>query len=349
MKIQRHGNPSADPDFLLAGDIGGTKTFLGAFRMSDKQPIPVRTATYASRDYRSLAEIVRLFLADQNLPAPKSACLAVAGPVVAGASHLTNLPWCLRESDIAETLGIGHVRLVNDVQAAALGMLHLERRAYAVLRRGSPPPPQCYGWPGAPMAVLAPGTGLGEALLYWDGMRHQAVASEGGHAGFAPRTRAEIDLLRWLQRRHGEHISIERVASGPGLVSIYEFLRRGARRREPASILRARDGGDLAAAIGDTGLARQDAAAIRALEMFASILGAAAGDLALTYMAIGGVMIGGGIAPKILPALRGSAFSAAFIDKGRFAPFMRKIPVLVSKDSHATLLGAAHWMAEARN
>ena len=332
---------------ILAGDIGGTKTLIGLFRASARGVTLWRCATYASGDHESLADIVGQFLAVNGTPRVAAACFGVAGPILGGATRLTNLPWRLAERDLSALLGIPNVCLLNDVQAAAYGMLHMDKRAFANVKRGRQIPYGRRRWPAATMAVIAPGTGLGEAMLYWDGNRHHPVPSEGGHAGFAPRGKAEIEFLEWLGRTYGAHVSCERVVSGPGMAAIYEFLRRRSRGREPVSISRARVAGDLAAAVGAAGITRRDAVAKRAVEMFVAILGAEAGSLALRFCATGGVLIGGGIAPKILPALRRRAFADAFIDKGRFAPFLRDIPVWVAKDSRATLLGAAQWASGA--
>ena len=338
--------PARAARLVLAGDVGGTKTLIGLFRASAGGVTPWRCAAYASGAHESFADIVGQFLAANGAPRIAAACFGVAGPILAGAAKLTNLPWRLAESELAASLGISSVRLLNDVQAAAYGMLRLDERAFVVVKRGRTAPGGRRRWPAATMAVIAPGTGLGEAMLYWDGTRHIPVPSEGGHAGFAPRGKTEIEFLEWLSRTYGAHVSCERVVSGPGLVAIYEFLRRRSRGREPRSIARARVAGDLAAAVGAAGVAGRDAVAMRALEMFVAVLGAEAGSLALRFCATGGVLIGGGIAPKILPALRRRAFADAFTDKGRFAPFLRDIPVCVAKDPRATLLGAARFAAE---
>lgn len=331
---------------ILAGDVGGTKTLVGLFRVSARGLKPWRCATYASRDHKSLEDIAGRFLAANGSPRIAAACFGVAGPVIGGAARLTNLPWTPSERGLAASLGLANIRLLNDVQAAAFGLLHLKKPAFAVIKRGRAAAFGAGHWPAANLAVISPGTGLGEALLYWDGTRHHPIASEGGHGGFAPRGKLQIEFLEWLGHARSAHVSCERVLSGPGLISLYEFLRLRARGREPGPLARARASGDLAAVISGAGLARRDAVAARALDMFVSILGAEAGDLALRFCATGGILIGGGIPPKILSALHRPAFVEAFVDKGRFAPFLRDIPVLAAKDPGVALLGAAHWAAD---
>lgn len=345
-KARSTRSPSSDSRLVLAGDIGGTKTLVGLFNVSARGVTLWRHAHYASGAHKSLEAIVRHFMAAHGCPPVAAACFGVAGPVIGGATRLTNLPWKLSERRLAASLDIARVHLLNDVQAAAFGMLHLDKRGFAIVRPGQAKKSARGRWPEANLAVIAPGTGLGEALLYWDGTRHRPVASEGGHGGFAPRGKLEVELLESLRQTHGTHVSCERILSGPGLVAIYEFLRLRARGREAAPLARARASGDFAAAIGAAGIARSDPVATRALEMFVSILGAEAGSLALRFFAVGGVLIGGGIAPKILPALRWPAFATAFTDKGRFASFLRGVPVSVVKDARATLLGAAQWAAD---
>ena len=342
-KITALRPPRADTKLVLAADVGGTKTLVGLFRASARGVTPWRSEAYASGAHESLEDIVGQFLSANGGPRVAAACFGVAGPILGGATRLTNLPWRLAARDLSASLGIPNVRLLNDVQAAAYGMLHMEKRAFVIVKRGQTVPYGRRRWPAANLAVIAPGTGLGESLLYWDGTRHHPVASEGGHGGFAPRGNLEIELLEWLHQIYGTHVSCERVLSGPGLVAIYEFLRLGARGREPALFARARAKGDFAAAIGTAGVTRDDPIATRALEVFVSILGAEAGSLPLRFFAAGGVLLGGGIPSKILPAVRWPMFAKAFTDKGRFASFLHQVPVLVAKDPRATLSGAAHW------
>jgi len=325
---------------IVAGDIGGTKTLLGVFRDTDAGLVEIRTGRFASRDYDSFGALLAAFLAAEPGRRFDAACLAVAGPVIAGACTTTNLPWRLDETEVAGHVGAPRARLLNDVQAAAWGVLRLPESSLAVINAGRRP-----RHPGN-AALIAAGTGLGEALLYWDGARHHAIATEGGHGDFAPHSDVEIELLRYLRARHGGHVSWERVLSGPGLRNIYGFLRQAEGATEPPWLSRRLEQGDAAAAIAEVGLAGGDPVCVAALETFAHIYGVEAGNLALKGLALGGVYIGGGIAPKILPALRGGAFMRGFTDKGRFAGLLAGIRVVVSLESRVALLGAARLAAE---
>ena len=319
---------------LLAGDIGGTKTTLAIYEMAIADPRRVREATFSSGAYPSLEPIVRELLRNSRTRVDR-ACFAVAGPVDGGTARITNLPWTLDESALAVALDIPSVTLINDVQAAAYGMLFVAPDNFAYLRSGIPRAV------GSTTAVIAPGTGLGEALLYWDGSGHHAIASEGGHADFAAQTDDEIALLRYLQRQF-EHVSCERVLSGDGIGSIYSFLRAGG-AVEPAWLTERLASGDRNAAISEVALAKRDPLCVRALDMFCAALGAETANLALRGVATGGVIIGGGIAPQILPLLGRGPFLARFVHKGRFSSWLEGISIRVALDQQAPLLGAAHW------
>ncbi len=320
---------------ILAGDIGGTKTVIALYELDgDKGLVQERLETYPSGDYLSLEAILREFL---SKPAPlTAACFGVAGPVVGGQSRTTNLPWNLSETKLSETLGIEQVKLLNDLEAAAFGMLFVGRDDYVELNPGVDKGP-------GNIAVIAAGTGLGEAILYWDGTSHQPIASEGGHADFAPRTDREIELLKFLRERFHGHVSYERILSGPGLVNLYQFLRDRGYGEEPAWLAEELREGDPAAAISRVGLAKQHPLCEAALEMFAAIYGAEAGNLALKCLAVGGVYIGGGIAPKILPALQEGALLDGFLDKGRFSGLVKEMPVRIVTNPRAPLIGAANF------
>lgn len=318
---------------LLAGDIGGTKTTLAIYEMTTADPRRVRQATFSSGAYPSLEPIVRELLRDSKTRVDR-ACFAVAGPVENGTARITNLPWTLDENALAASLDIPSVTLINDVQAAAYGMLFVAPDNFANLR-------EIARSARSTIAVIAPGTGLGEALLYWDGSRHHAIASEGGHGDFAAHTDDEIALLRYLQRQF-EHVSCERVLSGDGIGSIYSFLREGG-PAEPAWLTERLASGDRNAAISEVALAERDPLCVRALDMFCAALGAETANLALRGVATGGVIIGGGIAPNILPLLRRRPFLTRFAHKGRFSKWLEGISVRVALDQEAPLLGAAHW------
>jgi glucokinase len=258
----------------------------------------------------------------------------VAGPVIEGKSKTTNLPWELDERRLAEALRVPRVKLLNDLEAAAYGMLQLDPTDLCVMQPGSPR--------RGNIAVIAAGTGLGEAILYWDGARYHPIATEGGHADFAPRNDLEIDLLRYLQREYGR-VSYERVLSGPGLFNIYRFLRDSGIAPEPKWLRTRVAENDPGAMISEIGLTGDDPLCTKALDLFCSIYGAEAGNLVLKALAIGGVYVGGGIAPKLLSKLQDGTFTNAFSDKGRFAELLQSIEVKVSLNLRTPLIGAAHY------
>ena len=319
---------------ILAGDIGGTKTTLALCDYTGR----VQTeATYLCADFASLEAIIDVFLPANESPSISSACFGVAGPVVDGVAKITNLPWTISVTSLTAKLGGARVCLINDLQATALGALVIPPEAFAVLQAGT-------GESNGTIAVIAPGTGLGEATLYHDGIRYRALPSEGGHADLAPGTDEEIDLLRHLRGLYGDHISNERVLSGPGIGDLYGFTRSRS-GAEPAWLTQELAAGDRNAIIANVALAGKDAACVRALELFAEILGAEAGNLALRGLATGGVVIGGGIPPKILPALQAGTLVQRFNSKGRFETWTRALPVRVVLEPRAALFGAAHQAA----
>lgn len=323
---------------ILAGDIGGTKTVLALFEEAADGLRPTRRAEFPSRGHGSLEEIVTAFFANDPAPVLHGGCFGVAGPVVDGTVRTTNLPWTLDEVTLAAAFDLPRVKLLNDLEATAFGMLYLAAGEWAVLQTGA------QGQLGN-VAVIAPGTGLGEAMLFWDGERYHPIASEGGHAAFAPRTERESELLSYLRPRFGGHVSCERLISGAGIHNIHGFLREQSGTAEPDWLRDRLANNDPNAVITEAGLSGEDQVCATTLEMFSAILGAEAGNLALRYVAVGGVFLGGGIPPKILPALRGPAFLEAFTAKGRFAKFVENIEVRVALNPHAALLGAAHYLA----
>jgi glucokinase len=320
---------------ILAGDIGGTKTVLALFE-PDGMGLRMRIAApYESRKHGTFEEVLELFLREHAAAAPQSACFGVAGPIVNGCVQVTNLPWSLDEATLLQVTRARRAKLVNDLEAMAYGMLFVPADGFAELQSA----PRRAG----NIAVIAAGTGLGQGLLYWDGERHRPIASEAGHADFAPRTDLEIELLIHLSREHG-HVSYEHVLSGPGLARIYAFLRaRDGRAELPDATSGAPDP---AAAIGAAGLANRDPIARAALELFVAIYGAEAGNCALRGAAIGGVLIGGGIAAKLLPALRSGPFMESFCAKGRVSEFLRGLRVAVSLEPFGALIGAAQIARE---
>jgi glucokinase len=322
---------------FLAGDIGGTKTDLALFEESGDGLRPVREEIFSSQAYATFDLILAEFSGRNPLGGLCGACFGVAGVVVDGRCQTTNLPWVLDERALADGLEVPRVKLLNDLEAAAYGMLFLRPEQVFVLQPGRAPGVK------SNVAVIAAGTGLGEAMLYWDGTPHHPIASEGGHGDFAPRTPLEIELLRYLTAKFGGHVSYERVLSGPGFHNIYQFLRDCGHGTESPEMAERLAVGDPNATIADLGLSGADPLCVATVELFTTIYGAEAGNLALRSVATGGVFVGGGIAPKLLPALRQGTFQRAFVEKGRYTEFMRKIAVSVALDPRAPLLGAAHY------
>jgi glucokinase len=318
---------------LLAGDIGGTKTLLGLYEPESGARQPITQREFHSANYSGFAEIVREFLGQTNQTA-EYACFDVAGPVIKGRAHLTNLPWLLAEVSLARDLGLKKVVLLNDLKAMAYAVPHLQAEDLYPINSGQPDPQSA-------IAVLAPGTGLGEAFLVWSGTGYIACSSEGGHANFGPADETQADLWRHVFKQCG-HVSYERVCSGQGLPNIYNFLRDTGYAPEPPAFA-----AQLASVPDPTPLlvnaAMADPAAnplcAAALQIFVDILGAEAGNLALKVAASGGVYLAGGIPKRILPLLEDGRFMRAFVNKGRFAGLLGDIPVHVIV-SQAALLGA---------
>jgi len=315
---------------FLAGDIGGTHARLVLLGPNGRAQ---RHEVFDSRKYVSLEAVVREFLGRKPAKVT-AAAFGLAGPVVDQRFVGTNLPWRVDARSLSRKLGIKRVTLLNDLVALSLGALDASAKKLVPLGNAGVPRKK-----GANLAVIAAGTGLGEALLVWDGARFLPSATEGGHADFAPRDDVEVELLHFLRARFG-HVSWERVLSGNGLGNLYDFFRaRGcAEGADNAHALAA--AADRNAAIAQMGLERRSEAAARALELFASIYGAEAGNLALKSLAVGGVYVCGNIADRMLEVLSRGAFRTAFVDKGRFAPLMERIPVAVVRDPDIGLAGA---------
>src|SRR5216684_1256859 len=319
---------------ILAGDIGGTKTNLAFFEAASD--LPVVAGTFPSREHGSLGEIVRQFVTQHNLRV-EHACFGIAGPVTKGRSVATNLPWIIEAKQLANELGIESVSLINDLEANAYGVAALQPEHFVVLQPGTPDTT-------ANEAIISAGTGLGEAGLYWDGKRHHPFACEGGHCDFSPRNDLETEMLSWL-RTQWEHVSWERILSGPGLYNVYRFLRDTGRGQEPAWLTEEMREHDPSAAVSRAALDGRCGLCEQALELFVSLYGAEAGNLALKIMATGGLFVGGGIAPKIIEKMKDGAFVKAFADKGRMRPLLEATPVSVIMNDKTALYGAARCAA----
>lgn len=312
----------------LAGDVGGTKTLLALF----ERGTVVREDVLRSAAFPTFEDAVMQFLGAYRGVPMDAACFGVAGAVVDGRCMTTNLPWVVDEASLAAAIPARRVRLLNDLEATAHGVQALLPADLATIQAGVPR--------NGNAAVIAAGTGLGEALIVRDGERHVVVASEGGHADFAPRGEREIELLRCLRAELG-HVSWERVLSGPGLVNIYRFVRDLGGAVEPPWLTERLATEDPASVVSDVALANGDRCCVEALDLFVSIYGAEAGNLALNGLALGGVFVAGGIAPKIRPALLDGRFVATFRDKGRLADLMARIPVHLVLEPRTALIGAA--------
>lgn len=318
---------------FLAGDIGGTKTDLALFSPRAGPYQLLEQATYPSNDFNSLEDMLHSFLADKSLEIV-GARFGVAGPVLAGRSQVTNLRWTVEEASLSQAIGGAPVRLLNDLFAIANGIPYLQPADLDTLIPGQPEE-------GGPLGVIAPGTGLGEAFLIWNGRRYQPCPSEGGHASFGPETPLELELLNYLWPRFG-HVSFERVCSGIGMVNLYTFLRDGKGYHEP-EWLRQRlvEASDPNPVITRAAIENKAEICAKTLDLFISIMGSEAGNLALKVMATGGIYLGGGIPPHILPQLKKKTFRNAFTNKGRFAGMLMKVPVYVILHKQAALFGAA--------
>jgi glucokinase len=320
--------------FILAGDIGGTKTNLGLFFNDDGRPVLKAMDTFSSLDAPDLEHIIREFL-HMHPAAVSSACFGVAGPVIDGKSKTTNLPWDISRDRIKKQFPFQHVRIVNDLTATAMAVPLLNADEFFHLNQGTSAKSRHLG-------LVAPGTGLGIAMLMYQKGRYVPISSEGGHSDFAPNSEMEAELWRYLHRRYG-HVSTERVVSGSGLVNIYEWLKDSGRIDEPEGFIQKLKENDPAMAVADAALSNRDPGCVEALNLFVSIFGAVAGNLALCGLTTGGVFLGGGISPKILPKLKENIFMKAFVNKGRFKGFLEKIPVNVILNDKAALIGAAHF------
>jgi glucokinase len=321
---------------VLAGDIGGTSTRLAIFEADIDNAVALTTGHYVSQDYDGLAAVVRAFMAEHSVSFTH-ACFGVAGPIREGVARPPNLQWIIDGQALAHELRLEHVWLINDLEANAYGIALLAPQDFAVIHAGAPASQ-------GNAAVISAGTGLGEAGLIWDRDRLLPFACEGGHVDFAPRDAVEVELLRYLQARF-EHVSYERIVSGPGLVNLYHFLRDSGREPESTAIAARMRGEDPAAVISTAALDRSCSLCTQALALWVRLYGAEAGNLALKMFATGGVFLGGGIAPKILSALREPDFTEAFLAKGRMRPLLETIPVSVILNPATALLGAARYGA----
>ena len=316
---------------ILAADVGGTSTRLAYFEGEAGELTVLAEGRYQSREHGSLVEIVRRFAAQHRLTAQR-ACFGIAGPVLEGRVRTPNLPWNIEGVELAEVLGLPQVRLINDLEANTYGIALLKGDDLYTVNPGKPDPT-------GTIAVVSAGTGLGEALAYWDGTMHRPLPTEAGHADFAARNDLEAELLLYLQAKHGR-VSYERVVSGPGLLDLYRFLRDKHYFPEDPAIISAMNAGDAPAVITRAALDNSCQLCSKALDIFVAVYGAESGNAALRFLATGGVYLGGGIPPRILERLKGPAFMVAFTSKGRLSSLVQSIPVHLILNERAALLGA---------
>ena len=324
-------------DLILAGDIGGTKTNLALFSIEGNKLHTVLQRTFPSATFSGLIPVIREFL-QSGQHAIDAACFGIAGPVVEGVVKTPNLPWLVQRDELRSELKVEAVELLNDLEAAAYGIFTLDETEFATLNQGTV-------FHSGTKALIAAGTGLGQSVLYHDGAHFRPLASEAGHADFAPRNDLEIELLRYLIGRY-VHVSYERVLSGPGLVNIYQFLKDTGRFEEPKWLAdRFSSGEDSGAVVTKTALSNEAEISVKALDLFVSIYGAEAGNLALRAKSVRGLYVGGGIAPKILSKLRDGTFMQAFARKGRYTELLQSVPVQVILNEETALRGAAYHAA----
>ena len=324
----------------LVGDIGGTKTNIAILEPYGNKFKTLYEKSFISNNYDSLKTIVDKVLNEDVKPKFKitNACFGVAGPVKDGLCDATNLPWLVDSKKIAELLNLpnNHINLLNDLEATAYGLQVLEEKDVFILNKG-------IHQKNTNLALISAGTGLGESIIFWDGEKYKPSPSEGGHTDFAPRNKIEIDLLNYLINKYGR-ISYERILSGPGLLNVYNFFKDTAYQNTPQWLLERFKNEDPSAVISDVAISKKDICCEKALDLFVSIYGAEAGNLALTTLATSGIYVGGGIAPKILEKLKEGAFMQAFTHKGRLSILISQIPVKVILNDKIPLLGCGNFL-----
>lgn len=317
---------------ILAGDIGGTKTRLAIF--NEKGEVQ-REEKFASQQFSSLTEVLKLFF--QGKEKVDAACFGIAGPVCERKCKTTNIPWMVSADDLEKEMKIGRVDLINDLEANAWGLKLLKPEEFFVVNEGKKV--------AGNQALISAGTGLGEAGIYWDGKDHHPFACEGGHCDFGPINEEQLDLLVYLMKKFG-HVSYERIVSGMGLVDLYRFLIDTKREKPNPEVDRAMQETDPAKVITENGVNGKCLVCKRACQLFISVYGNEASNLALKFLSVGGLFLGGGVAPRLLTFFKTGAFMEAFLYKGRFRNFLSNIPVKIILNDKAALLGAFRFALE---
>jgi glucokinase len=321
---------------ILAGDIGGTKSVLAVYDKRNSIVECIKEQTFASQDYPEFDDVL-----DDFLPSGiqiDSACFGIAGPIVNQRCQMTNLSWSFDGEKLKAKLGTGKVKLLNDLEAMAIGMLHLPEHDLIELN------PSAVKQSGT-IAVIAAGTGLGEAILYWDGAKHHPMATEGGHCDFAPQNEQQDKLLAYLRKRYPDHVSCERIISGIGFSHLYDFLcEEGFAPPSPVVAgIGAESEVDRNAVISKLGVEGEDPLCREVVRLFVELYGAETGNLFLKSLALGGVYIGGGIGPKIQSVMQSGEFLKGFCAKGRYFDLLNKISIKLSMNPHTPLIGAVNF------
>ncbi len=320
---------------ILAGDIGATRTRLAAFQTEGNKLQCVVEKTYKSQEHDGLREIIDTFVKNEGIPV-HSACFGVAGPVRAGRSKISNLPWTIDSRELASQLRLNSVGLINDLEAYAYGIDALESKDFVTLSDGIEDAE-------GNRVVISARTGLGVAGLYWDGFRHHPFPCEGGHADFAPKNELEAELAQYLRRKYG-HVSCERILSGPGIKNIYDFLHDTEKAEEPAWLQKQMsEASDPPALISQLALEHKAAICDQTLNIFVSVYGSETGNCALNFLATGGIFIGGSIAAKIVPRMQDPVFMNSFLDKGRMRALLADMPVKIVANDDSGIIGAARY------
>ncbi len=335
--LPRYHSAGKEKATILAVDLGGTKTAVGLFSMGGKNLKLLEEAAYPSAEYSSFVDIFHQFLQEKGLAIPDRISIGVAGPVMNGTVQLTNLAWGLDRQEILKDTGVKEVSLINDLEATSFGLAGLTEDYLATTHTGKPQP-------GGNMAILAPGTGLGEAGLFWDGSAYRPFATEGGHCNYAPLNDLDIELYHHIQEKH-PIVSWEHLISGRGIFRIYRFLRDVKGYKEPGWLTEKLAEDDPAAVISHTAMRELNEACTKTMEMFVSYMAEEAANLVLKLKATGGLFLGGGIPPKIFPLLKTDAFYKHFINSHQMQNLLREIPIKVILNSKSALLGAAYYGA----
>jgi glucokinase len=328
---------------VLSGDIGGTNTRLQLTRCENPLHLQViARETYANASHTSFSEIIQKFIKDTGNQQAEivSACFAVAGPIVNGTVKFTNLPWFIEEQKLKAELKLDKVKLINDFQAVGYGIEILSPEDVYVLQEGHYQINQV-------KAIIGAGTGLGMGMMHWEGKMYEVIPTEGGHVDFAPTTDMQMQLLQYLRKKY-HRVSVERLVSGPGIINLYSFVKDNPlplERENPELHFALHSNEDTAATISKYAIEHKDPMAMRALELFIQIYGAAAGNLALTTLPYSGLYIAGGIAPKLLDQFTNGCFLEAYSDKGRLSNLLKEIPIYIVLNTHVGLLGAATYAA----